>query len=74
MVAKTARAEARFSAWMWMLEELNSPTLSYRRKTHSPKALGQPTPSGNDPCTAGRGRVLTDSDAILDYLADQHAN
>lgn len=56
---------------MWMLEELDQPYTHTAVKPHSPEALAA-NPSGKIPALRDGDAVLTDSTAILTYLADKH--
>ncbi|MDE9450250.1 glutathione S-transferase family protein [Aliiroseovarius sp. Z3] len=57
---------------LWMLEELGQ---SYDRLTHAPQsdALRQFNPAGKVPVLLDGDAVLTDSTAIMHYLADKHS-
>lgn len=57
---------------LWMLEELEQ---SYDHQPEPPRsdAVKQLNPSGKVPVLVDDGNVLTDSTAILTYLADKHA-
>ena len=56
---------------MWMLEELDQPYTHTAVKPHSPEALAA-NPSGKIPALRDGDALLTDSTAILTYLADKH--
>lgn len=56
---------------MWTLEELGQPYEHIECKPHSPEALAA-NPSGKIPALRDGDEVLTDSTAILTYLADKH--
>lgn len=56
---------------LWMLEELGQP---YENLSEAPRsdAVKRLNPSGKVPVLVDDGHVLTDSTAILTYLADKH--
>lgn len=56
---------------LWMLEELGQP---YDHQPEAPRsdAVRKLNPSGKVPVLVDNGHVLTDSTAILTYLADKH--
>lgn len=56
---------------LWMLEEIGAPYKHVAAKPRSPEALAA-NPSGKVPCLLDGDTVLTDSAAILTYLADKH--
>lgn len=56
---------------MWMLEELDQPYVHTAVKPHSAEALAA-NPSGKIPALRDGDALLTDSTAILTYLADKH--
>ncbi len=56
---------------MWMLEELDQPYNHIAVKPHSAEALAA-NPSGKIPALRDGDDLLTDSTAILTYLADKH--
>lgn len=56
---------------MWMLEELDQPYTHTAVKPHSPEALAA-NPSGKIPALRDGDALLTDSTAIITYLADKH--
>ncbi|MHA6265620.1 glutathione S-transferase family protein [Aliiroseovarius sp. CAU 1755] len=58
---------------LWMLEELGQ---SYARMTHPPRsdALMAFNPAGKVPVLLDGTAVLTDSTAIIQYLADKHGD
>ncbi|PTX57715.1 glutathione S-transferase [Litoreibacter ponti] len=55
----------------WLLEELGQPYEQINAGPHSPEAL-EHNPSGKIPALVDDGAVLTDSTAIMTYLADKH--
>lgn len=55
----------------WMLEEIGQPYTHLAVKPHSPEALAA-NPSGKIPALRDGDACLTDSTAILTYLADKH--
>lgn len=55
----------------WMLEELGLPYEQIKVKPHSEEARAC-NPSGKIPALKVDGEILTDSTAILTYLADKH--
>lgn len=55
----------------WMLEELGLPYEQIKVKPHTPEALAC-NPSGKIPALKDGDTILTDSTAILTYLADKH--
>lgn len=55
----------------WMLEELGEPYEQIKVKPHSEEARAC-NPSGKIPALKVDGQILTDSTAILTYLADKH--
>lgn len=55
----------------WMLEELGQPYEQIKVKPHSEEARAC-NPSGKIPALKVDGVILTDSTAILTYLADKH--
>ncbi|WP_317057034.1 glutathione S-transferase family protein [Roseovarius rhodophyticola] len=56
---------------LWMLEEIGVPYSHVAAKPRSPEALAN-NPSGKVPSMRDGDVVLTDSAAILTYLADKH--
>lgn len=56
---------------IWMLEELGEAFEVLSVKPHSPEAKAA-NPSGKIPALRVEGRCITDSNAILTYLADKH--
>lgn len=56
---------------MWTLEELGQDYAHIECKPHSPEAMAA-NPSGKIPALRDGDEVLTDSTAILTYLADKH--
>ncbi|MEP2530285.1 glutathione S-transferase family protein [Shimia sp.] len=56
---------------MWMLEELGQPYESLPEKPRSEKVLSL-NPTGKVPVLLDDGVAITDSTAILTYLADKH--
>ncbi len=55
----------------WMLEELGLPYEQIKAKPHSAEAKAH-NPSGKIPALKDGNAILTDSTAILTYLADKH--
>jgi glutathione S-transferase len=62
---------SRAARVMWMLEELGQPYEQIKVAPHSEEAYDH-NPSGKIPALIDGGEVLTDSTAILTYLADKH--
>ncbi len=56
---------------MWMLEEMGLPYEHIPATPHSPEALAH-NPTGKVPALVDGDDVLTDSVAIMTYLADKH--
>lgn len=56
---------------LWMLEEIGEPYEFIKAGPHSPEVLAL-NPSGKIPILVDGDAVLTDSTAILTYLADKH--
>ncbi|EAQ03890.1 glutathione S-transferase family protein [Pseudooceanicola batsensis HTCC2597] len=56
---------------IWMLEELGEPYERVRAKQHTPEIL-QHSRLGKMPVLLDQGEAITDSAAILTYLADRH--
>ncbi|KZY47999.1 glutathione S-transferase [Roseovarius sp. HI0049] len=56
---------------LWMLEELGQPYEHVPAKPRSDEALAA-NPSGKIPALEVEGRTITDSVAIMTYLADRH--
>ncbi|MBR9650573.1 glutathione S-transferase family protein [Thalassovita aquimarina] len=56
---------------LWMLEEMGEAYTNIPAKPHSPEALDC-NPSGKVPALRIDGQVITDSTAIMTYLADKH--
>ena len=56
---------------LWLLEEMGEPYTLIPAKPHSPEALAC-NPSGKVPALRVDGQVITDSTAIMTYLADKH--
>jgi glutathione S-transferase len=56
---------------LWMLEEISAPYLHLNVKPHS-EAARAANPSGKVPALRVDGHCLTDSSAILTFLADRH--
>lgn len=56
---------------LWMLEELDQPYALVQAGPHSAEARAR-NPSGKVPILVVEGQVLTDSTAILQFLADRH--
>lgn len=56
---------------IWLLEEIGQPYELFQVKPHSPEALAL-NPSGKIPALVEGDAVLTDSVAIMTYLADKH--
>jgi glutathione S-transferase len=56
---------------LWMLEEISVPYLHLNVKPHS-EAARAANPSGKVPALRVDGHCLTDSSAILTFLADRH--
>ncbi len=62
---------SRAARVIWMLEELGQPYEHIPARPHSPEILAH-SPAGKLPALLVDGAVLTDSTAILTYLADHH--
>lgn len=56
---------------VWMLEELGEPFEHHKLQPRS-KELLEVNPSGKSPALRAEGRIITDSSAIIAYLADKH--
>ena len=56
---------------LWMLEEIGEPYEHVKAGPRSPEALAL-NPSGKIPVLVADGAAITDSTAILTYLADKH--
>lgn len=64
-------AQSRTFRVIWMLEELGEPYERIPAKQHTPEIL-QHSPLGKVPVLLDDGEPITDSAAILTYLADKH--
>lgn len=64
-------ASSRAFRVIWMLEELEVPFEVLKVKPHSPEAAAA-NPTGKIPALSVDGQFLTDSSAIVTYLADKH--
>ncbi|MEQ6249748.1 glutathione S-transferase family protein [Sulfitobacter sp. HNIBRBA3233] len=64
-------AQTRAFRVMWMLEELGQPFDLVPAKPRSPEAM-EYNPSGKVPALLDGDELLTDSVAIMQYLADKH--
>lgn len=62
---------SRAARVVWMLEELGQPYTHVPAKPRSPEVLAV-NPQGKIPVLAVDGQPITDSAAILQYLADRH--
>lgn len=56
---------------VWMLEELGEPFTHHKLQPHAPE-LKAVNPSGKSPAMRAEGKIITDSSAIVTYLADKH--
>ena len=64
-------ARSRAMRVLWMLEELEQPYEHVPAAPRSPEALAA-SPTGKVPALRDGGEVLTDSVAIMTFLADRH--
>lgn len=64
-------AKTRAFRVLWMLEELAQPYANLPAAPHSPEVRAH-NPAGKVPALICDGETLTDSTAILTYLADRH--
>ncbi|MEX0368428.1 MAG: glutathione S-transferase family protein [Ruegeria sp.] len=65
------RIQSRASRVLWLLEELEQPYEFIDVSPHDPQVL-EVNPSGKIPVLVDGDTVLTDSCAIMTYLADKH--
>lgn len=63
--------KTRAARAVWLLEELGLPFTHIAAGPRSPEALAQ-NPAGKVPVLLAEGQTITDSTAILTYLADKH--
>jgi len=72
MYEVTGAIRSRTFRVLWMLEELGEPYKFNAAPPHSDAVLAL-NPAGKVPVLVTAGEVLTDSIAIIQYLADRHA-